>query len=238
MSDGWAESAPAWIASLGERGDYSREFVLDGPMMERVRMRPYRTALDVGCGEGRFCRMLRACGIETTGVDPTEALIVKAKDLDPSGDYRIGNAEALDFPSASFDLVVSYLVLMDIPDIAKAISEMVRVLRPGGAFLAANINSFVTAAVGGGWSDGGNGERIFKIDHYSVERSEWAQWRGIRILGWHRPLSAYMTLLLEQGLILRSFSEPLATGGDPASAERFARVPHFHVMEWHKPDNV
>ena len=61
-SDGWDESAAAWIAEQGEDGDYGRTFVLDAPMVERIRGRGFKTALDVGCGEGRFCRILRASG--------------------------------------------------------------------------------------------------------------------------------------------------------------------------------
>jgi SAM-dependent methyltransferase len=235
VSNGWDESADAWIADMAERGDYSREFVLDAPMMERVRAREFASALDVGCGEGRFCRMLQASGVRTVGVDPTDALIRHARLRDPQGDYRIGRAEALDFPDQSFDLVVSYLALIDISDIEPAISEMARVMRPGGTLLIANLTSFNTAAVDGGWTQGADGERQFSIDHYLTERPEWVSWRGIRIQNWHRPLSRYMSLLLGQGLILRHFSEPCPTGGDPATAERYRRVPWFMLMEWEKP---
>ena len=96
MTDGWAASAHAWIAEQGEAGDYGRRFVLDGPMIERIRGRGFATALDVGCGEGRFCRILRDLGIRAVGVDPTAALIDRARQLDPAGDYRIGRAETLD----------------------------------------------------------------------------------------------------------------------------------------------
>ena len=92
---------------MGDRGDYGRAFVLDAPMMERVRDRGFHTALDVGCGEGRFCRMMRECGLHAVGIDPTEELIRHARQRDPEGDYRLGRAEALDFADGSFDLVVS-----------------------------------------------------------------------------------------------------------------------------------
>src|SRR5688572_9701063 len=151
MSNGWDESVDAWIAAMGSRGDYTREHVLDTPMMARVSGRGFGFALDVGCGEGRFCRMMQDCGIRTVGIDPTAALIEHARSLDPDGDYRIGRAEALEFPDESFDLVVSYLSLVDIPDAETAIAEMARVLRPGGALLIANLNSFNTAVVDGGW---------------------------------------------------------------------------------------
>src|SRR5690606_16488180 len=128
MSDGWKESAEAWIASMGESGDFGRQFILDAPMLARVRKGGFDRALDVGCGEGRFCRLLRGEGIETIGIDPTEALLEQARRRDPSGDYRLGRAEKLDFADGSFDLVVSYLTLIDIEDIDAAIFEMARVL--------------------------------------------------------------------------------------------------------------
>src|SRR5262249_53571592 len=66
---GWAESAAAWIADIGEEGDYGRACVLDRPMLERIHGRRFATALDVGCGEGRFCRMLQVAGIATVGIE-------------------------------------------------------------------------------------------------------------------------------------------------------------------------
>lgn len=99
VSDGWAASAAAWIVEQGQDGDYGRRFVLDAPMKERIEGRGFRNALDVGCGEGRFCRIMQRAGIRTTGIDPTEALLVRARELDPDGDYRLGRQAAV--PSRS-----------------------------------------------------------------------------------------------------------------------------------------
>ncbi len=180
MSGGWEESAEAWIADTGDRGDFGREHVLDRPMLDRVRKGRFRNALDVGCGEGRFCRQLSAHGIETTGIDPTKALIEHARRADPSGDYRIGRAESLDFPDHSFDLVISYLTFIDIPDVERGVSEMCRVLRPSGSLLIANLNGFQTAAMPSGWIKLPNGKRLFTMDRYMEHRAEWVSWRGTK----------------------------------------------------------
>jgi 2-polyprenyl-3-methyl-5-hydroxy-6-metoxy-1,4-benzoquinol methylase len=80
MDDGgWKSSAKAWIADMGETGDFGRQYVLDGPMTARLRALPGGVALDVGCGEGRFCRILRAEGFEPVGLDPTEELLAAAR---------------------------------------------------------------------------------------------------------------------------------------------------------------
>ncbi len=236
MTNGWDESAAAWITDVGDEGDFGRKFVLDRPMLERVTGRGFATALDVGCGEGRFCRMLWERGIATIGIDPTAALLERARARDPDGDYRFGRAEALEFADASFDLVVSYLTPIDIPDIDAAIPEMARVMKPGGTLLVANLTSFNTASQPFGWKTGPDGQRYFAIDHYMTDRADWMQWRGIRIHNWHRPLSRYMTLFLGQGLELRSLLEPMPSAdADPGASERHHRVPYFVLMEWRKP---
>jgi len=241
QDDGWNESAAAWVRELGDEGDFARRFVLDAPMLERVagtlilRQGESATALDVGCGEGRFCRLMQAHGLRTVGIDPTEALIARARELDPAGDYRIGQAETMEFAPGEFDLVVCYLSLIDIPDLDRAAVAIARALRPGGRLLVANLTSFNTAGMPDGWRRELDGQLRFSIDRYLEERAVWVSWNGIRVRNWHRPLSAYMTAFLTNGLELRHFAEPVPTGGDPAKVERYRRIPWCHVMEWEKP---
>ena len=78
MSNGWEISAQAWVESMGERGDGAREHVLDPVMLGRVAQGQFERGLDVGCGEGRFCRMLKA-GVTATGIEPTSRLLETAR---------------------------------------------------------------------------------------------------------------------------------------------------------------
>jgi ubiquinone/menaquinone biosynthesis C-methylase UbiE len=59
----------------------------------------------------------------------------RAQELGRKIDLRVGDAQALDFPDASFDTVVCTLALCTIPDDRAAVSEVKRVLRPAGRFL-------------------------------------------------------------------------------------------------------
>ena len=230
MSNGWDQSAAAWIADQQGGGDFSRRHVMDAPMLARIRARQIGTALDLGCGEGRFCRMMQGLGIATTGIDPTEALLTEARRRDPQGHYIRAGAEDLPFPDAHFDLVVSYLTFIDIQGIDAAITQSARVLKPGAIFLIANLTSFASA---GGWTD--EEPRRFTMDGYLRERDSWAEWRGIRIRNWHRPLSRYMQLLLAAGLNLTHFDEPAPLPADHPRAERYRRAPWLMLMEWQKP---
>ena len=237
MDNGWQESANAWIANMGEQGDFGRRYVLDPIMLERSTARAPRTALDVGCGEGRFCRMLKQHGIQVTGVDPTHELIEAARARDAGSEYLEKTAESLPFCDNTFDLVVSYLSLIDIPNIEAAIPEMARVLAPGGALLIANLNSFNTACCDTGWIKDAAGRRIYyPLDNYLEERPMWVEFRGIRISNHHRPMSTYMRTLLDAGLRLSYFDEPSPSAdADPETVASYRRVPWFLVMEWIKP---
>lgn len=235
MSNGWEESAAAWISTLGAEGDFARRFVLDAPMLDRVQLCGARQVLDAGCGEGRFCRLLAARGLGTTGIDPAPSLIAEAQRQHPEGDYRIAGAEQLPFDDGAFDLVVAYLSLIHIPDVKAAIAEMNRVLRPGGHLLIANLTSFYSASNPTGWRSDADGVRRFVIDHYMAERADWVAWGNLRVQNWHRPLSTYMSLLLGAGLLLRHFDEPLPHGGAPEQRDLFGRVPSFLIMDWEKP---
>lgn len=237
MTNGWDESADAWISDMGNEGDFGRRHVMDAPMLARACTEPVAQALDVGCGEGRFCRMLKDKGIRTIGIDPTERLLEQARLRDPEGTYLQAGAESMPVPAGSIDLTVAYLSLIDIPNVEAAIGEMVRVTRPGGRILIANLNSFNTAGAENGWIRSMTGHRkFFALDNYMDERAVWCEWRGIRIINHHRPLSTYMKLFLGHGLQLLHFDEPLPAADAPAEKRAtYVRAPWFCLMEWRKP---
>jgi ubiquinone/menaquinone biosynthesis C-methylase UbiE len=92
--------------------------------------------LEIGCGLGTDGAQFVRAGAEYTGIDLTEAAIGLARERfvlsGLPGDFRVSDAENLDFPDASFDLVYSHGVLHHTPDIEAAVGEIHRVLKPGG----------------------------------------------------------------------------------------------------------
>lgn len=72
-----------------------------------------RKSLDFGCGTGRSTRFLRQLGFEVTGIDIADDMIRKARELDPSGDYRLISGDEVHgdhlvaFPSGMYDLVLA-----------------------------------------------------------------------------------------------------------------------------------
>jgi SAM-dependent methyltransferase len=92
--------------------------------------------LEVGCGIGVDSIQLAKRGFQVTAVDLTESALAVAKQFatrrEATVDFRLGNAEGLDFPEESFDAVYSFGVLHHTPDIKRSVAEVHRVLRPGG----------------------------------------------------------------------------------------------------------
>jgi len=235
---GWEKSAENWIRCV-DRGDRNREFLLDQAMLDLVGEAKGIKALDVGCGEGRFCRILAKRGAQITGLEPTTHLIETARERDPAGSYIQGRGEELPFEDDSFDLVIAYLVLVDIPDFRSAIKEMARVVRSGGRILVANVNPFASTRATA-WYRNENGEKLHvAVEDYYEEKAIPLKWSGIEIINYHRSLEAYMSAFLGEGLILRQYLEPRPTAEavelSPEMLDEY-RVPLFHVMLWARPE--
>jgi SAM-dependent methyltransferase len=92
--------------------------------------------LDVGCGTGALSASILASAAPKAviGVDPSEGLLALARaQIDgPRARFQAGDAQPLPLPDAATDVAVSGLVLNFVPDPARAIGEMRRVVRPGG----------------------------------------------------------------------------------------------------------
>lgn len=233
---GWDASAQAWIKHV--ETDATRIHVLDAPMLAECGDVAGKAVLDDGCGEGRFSRMLAERGAVISGIDPTIDFVEVARQKHPGGDYRVGVAESLPFADESFDLVISYLVILDVDDYLSAIKEMERVLRPGGRIVLANLQSFATTRVDP-WIEDEDGNRLHvAVDNYSEERGDAVTWNGISIVNYHRPLSAYLNAFIGQGLRLEKFLEPLPTDESVKLVPRLAeyqRIPFMVIMTWSKP---
>ena len=145
-----------------------------------------RVALDVGCGSGRYLRVLVDRGATATGLDLSAPMLAHAH----ATAHRLVRASACALPIArrSMDVVVCGLALGDVKDLALAIGEMARVLRPGGQLIYSVVHPRGAAE---GWS------RTFDVNgrqcavagfwHSEDDHRGACALAGLTIDAWHEP---------------------------------------------------
>ena len=106
--------------------------------------------IDVGCGNGAFTELIveRCRPAEVQGVDPSEGQLAFARTRPAArvAQFRVADAMALPFAADTFDAAVMALVIFFVPDPAKGVSEMARVVGPGGT-----VSTYVWDMLGGGF---------------------------------------------------------------------------------------
>lgn len=142
--EGWWEPGSSLFMILRSLNP-ARVGYLERKLFGVLRLDPRgKKALEVGCGGGMLCEEIARFGFETTGIDPSERSIAIAQRHTKSSGlaiaYRTGAGEALPYPDRSFDVVFCCDVLEHVRDLPKVISEISRVLKPGGVFCYDTIN--------------------------------------------------------------------------------------------------
>jgi SAM-dependent methyltransferase len=120
-------------------GRWSRQ--LAAPLVAFATVQTGDNVLDVGSGTGALAAAVLAATSSgrIVGIDPASAYVDYARSRTQSErvTFEVGDAQQLRFRAAEFDKTLSLLVMNFIPDPAKALSEMIRVTRPGGVVAAA-----------------------------------------------------------------------------------------------------
>ena len=168
------------------------------PMRALIETLPPGEVLDAACGTGRYAVMLAARGHEVVGVDQSDAMLDIARAKLPSADFREGDLTALPLPDRSVDAVVCALSLVHVSDVACALREFARVLRPGGRLVISDVHPFLVIL---GW------QAQFPVHDGEDEQDPQ---RGFMRLHCHLA-SEYTSAATAAGLRLRSLAEPPLT---------------------------
>ncbi len=107
---------------------------LGAGVLEWLAAKPGECILDLGCGTGELTQRIVAAGASVTGIDASPEMVAAAREKGLRADH--GNAEKLPYPDRTFDAVFSNAALHWIRGQDDMLSEVRRVLRPGGRFVA------------------------------------------------------------------------------------------------------
>lgn len=225
LGEAWEAEARNWVAWARTPGhDSYWRFHRDRFL--QLLPPPTGLTLDLGCGEGRWPRDLKALGYEVLGIDASPTLIEHARAADPDGDYRVADAADLPLADASVQLVTAFMSLQDMDDMGGAVAEAARVLAPGGRLCVAVVHPINS---GGRFeSSAANAAFVMRDSYFEKRRySDLVERDGLRMTfsSDHRPLEAYVAALEAAGLLVERLVE-VADATDPPGG-RWQRIPLF-----------
>ena len=205
----WGNATQDAAVQHGDEGDFARQHLLNPAIFSLTGDVQGKKILDAGCGQGYLSRMLAKRGAIVTGIEPAEVwyrysiereqcelLGITYLQRDLSTLFSLDDTPTL---RDTFDIVIANMVFMDIPDYKKAMHNCIVSLKRDGSF-------------------------IFSITHPCFEEpsSEWDRKGYVEIhdylrefaiktgyaYAFHRPLSTYLNLLVEEGCTFQRMIEP------------------------------
>ena len=224
----WSAAAAAHADDFDDEGDFTRRHMLNPAIFELLGDVAGRRILDAGCGQGYLCRLLARRGAHVTGAEPAAGWIAQAVAREATAPLGITYIQAdlstFADDSGGFDAVVANMVFMDIPDYVAAMRACIAALRPGGRFVFSLLHPCFEES-GSAWASQGYVAVREYLSEYTTPQTSFGVF-------FHRPLSAYITLLLAEGCALRAMREPQL---DPQlareyGAERYTHVPGYVVI--------
>ena len=235
----WDNNSVCWSDSIQQGHDYINEqFGIPFFLSQLGNITGYEV-LDAGCGEGRSSRHIAARSARVTGIDISSGMIAEAtrKEIEhPLGiRYEVGSCTDLrQFPINSFNLVTSYMALMDTANLAGALSEFSRVLKVGGK-LTVMVRHPCFFTSGFSVYQNSRNERAgltvsnyFNRNAYS-ERLKFSRQQKdeFTIIRYPHTITDYIDAFLKSGFIITSLLEPRPT------EEMCARIPEFGFWRLH-----
>jgi ubiquinone/menaquinone biosynthesis C-methylase UbiE len=221
--DQWERLAEWYDRKQGDTGDLWHRALIDPVLIMLVGDVRGLDILDLGCGNGYLSRKFAKEGARVSAIDSSPQMIARArrhtKSKEPAIDFRVSKASRLNFASESFDCVFANMSLMDIEQADEAVSEVARVLRKGGKFVASISHPCFDNGKNSSWLVQKSRPDVLvyrMIRSYRKCFSEDVHWnitptKRMWTRSYHRPLSWYARTLSSAGLLIEALEEPEPT---------------------------
>jgi ubiquinone/menaquinone biosynthesis C-methylase UbiE len=230
LREAWEEQAEEWTRWARMPGHDSYWLFHRDRFLELIP-EPGRLTLDLGCGEGRLTRDLKARGHRAIGLDVSSTMITHAREADPGGEYLVADGAAIPLEDGAADLVVAFMSLHDMDEMPTAVAEASRVLAPGGLLCAAVVHPINSA--GRFESDAPDSPFVIRDPYFDRRRySDRVERAGLPMVfhSRHWTTEDYSRALEDAGLVIERLREIT----DP-DHPRWSRIPLFLQLRARRP---
>jgi len=198
LREAWEGEAEDWIAWARSPARDHFFWRLNLPHFLALLPSPGRLTVDVGCGEGRLARELQARGHRVLGVESSPTLAAAARAATPPTEVVEADAAAMPLATASADLAVASMSLLNMDQLDRVVAEVARLLEPGGRFCFSTVHPFNSLGpAGGGY-----------FEHRRFAETRERAGASMTFHDTHRPLRAYFAALERGGLLTEAVREP------------------------------
>jgi ubiquinone/menaquinone biosynthesis C-methylase UbiE len=190
-----------------------------------------REALDFGCGTGRSTRFLQKLGFHAVGIDISEQMLEKARQLDPKGDYRlVEDGNLSQFQDNTFDLALSVFTFDNIPTMERKVQnfkELGRIINHEGRIVSvvSSPEIYVHEWASFSTKDYPENKRAKCGDKVRIVQTDIEDKRPVEDVVW--PDENYQQVYRKAGLEQVSVYKPLAKDSEP-----FEWVNETRIAPW------
>jgi ubiquinone/menaquinone biosynthesis C-methylase UbiE len=155
--------------------------------------------LDLGCGTGRYTKILLRLGGNVWAIDPSEKMLEIARKENKNAHFKKAAASKIPFSSDFFDMVVASLCIDHVREIDKALSEVSRVLKKDGIFIFSRNNPVTEIAEN-------VGERyVFNSYFKEGKRRRYFPSFSVNMAYYHTTLETIIKALIKNGFAIEDF---------------------------------
>ncbi|MBB2671977.1 UNVERIFIED_ORG: ubiquinone/menaquinone biosynthesis C-methylase UbiE [Rhizobium esperanzae] len=225
----WESNAETWTIYSRAGYDKYRDALNTPAFLNMLPPVAGLAGLDLGCGEGSNTRAVARLGARMTGLDIAPTFIRYARESEtqaPLGiDYVLGDGQSIDFPEASFDFITAFMSMMDMADQRGVLKGVHRILKSSG-FLQFSIlhPCFVPPKRRNVRNEAGEPIAVEIAEYFdesdgrierwifsSIPQAERAALTPFSIPRFHRTLTTWVSMIVEAGLVIEAFGEPMAS---------------------------
>jgi ubiquinone/menaquinone biosynthesis C-methylase UbiE len=200
--DLFAEQYDAMVKKGGPRKVH--DFIID-QLKEETELKG-KMICDLGCGQGELAHKLSIVGAKVTGIDRSQKLLSHAKNLTDQVNWVEGDAMDLSaFQDGAFDIVISSIMFMDVPDHQAIFNESYRILKKDGIMIWVVMHPCFQSPFCLSMEDGSRNVSQYASQYWKSNGKGTLR----SVLGaYHRPISQYVNDFMKSGFALDRIFEP------------------------------